>query len=231
MKRQERIKILFNRQNAFALAILLLCLAVCYWLLNPQVNILTPEGFRQTVKNLGLLGPFVYIGILALSVVISPIPSAPLAVIAGTIWGAVLAGVYSIIGGFIGGLIAYFLGRTLGRSAIKALTGKIIYFSKNKGETYLSWLIFITRMLPIFSFDLISYAAGIAGLSFPKYAIATFLGMIPSTFLLTYMGGVLSLGTPLGIAISIIFLIVIIVLPWLIRRYNWLGMRDIVRVE
>jgi uncharacterized membrane protein YdjX (TVP38/TMEM64 family) len=101
VKRQERIKILFNRQNTFALAILLLCLAVCYWLLNPQVNILTPEGFRETVKNLGLLGPFVYIGILALSVVISPIPSAPLAVIAGTIWGTLMAGIYSIIGGFI----------------------------------------------------------------------------------------------------------------------------------
>lgn len=86
-------------------------------------------------------------------------------------------------------------------------------------------------MLPIFSFDLISYAAGIAGLSFPKYAIATFLGMIPSTFLLTYMGEALSVGTPLGMAISVIFLIVIIVLPWLIRRYNWLGMRDIVRME
>jgi len=192
VKRQERIKILFNRQNAFALAILLLCLAVCYWLLNPQVNILTPEGFRQTVKNLGLLGPFVYIGILALSVVISPIPSAPLAVIAGTIWGTFMAGVYSVIGGFIGGLIAYFLERTLGRSAIKALTGQIIYFSKNKGENYLNWLIFITRILPIFSFDLISYAAGIAGFSFPKYAIATFLGMIPSTFLLTYVGRALS---------------------------------------
>ncbi len=231
MKNQERIKIMFNRQNGLAIAILLLCLAVCYWLLNPQINLLTPEGFRKEVKNLGLLGPFVYIGILALSVVISPIPSAPLAIIAGTIWGAFMAGIYSIIGGFIGGLIAYFLGRTLGRSAIKALTGKIIYFSKNKGETYLSWLIFITRMLPIFSFDLISYAAGIADLSLPKYALATFFGMIPSTFLLTYMGGVLSVGTPLGIAISIIFLIVIIVLPWFIRRYNWLGIRDVVRVE
>lgn len=119
MKRQERIKILFNRQNAFGLAILLLCLAVCYWLLNPQLNLLTPEGFRQTVKNLGLLGPFVYIGILALSVVISPIPSAPLAVIAGTIWGTFMAGVYSIIGGFLGGLIAYFLGRTLGYLQLK----------------------------------------------------------------------------------------------------------------
>lgn len=231
MKRRKRIKILFNRQNAFAMALLLLCLSICYWLLHFEVKLLTPEGFRQGVKNLGVLGPLVYIGILTLSVVVSPIPSAPLAVVAGAMWGTILAGIYSVIGGFLGSLIAYFLGRTLGRSAIKALTGKIIYFSKQRGETYLSWLIFITRLLPIFSFDLISYAAGIAGLSLPKYAIATFLGMIPSTFLLTYMGGVFKIGMPLGIAISIVFLIILIGLPWLIRRYNWLGMKDVFRVE
>ncbi|WP_235083049.1 hypothetical protein [Chlorogloeopsis fritschii] len=55
--------------------------------------------------------------------------------------------------------------------------------------------------------------------------------MIPSTFLLTYMGGVFELGMPLGIAISIVFPIILIGLPWLIRRYNWLGMKDVFRVE
>ena len=213
MNRRERIKVLFNRQNALALAVLLLCLLVCWWLLRPDVNLLTPEGFKQRVKNLGVFGPFVYIGILALSVVVSPIPSAPLAVVAGAKWGPILAGIYSVIGGFLGSLIAYFLGRTLGRSAIKFLTGKIIYFSKQRGEVYLSWLIFITRLLPVFSFDLISYGAGMAGLSLPRYAIATFGGMIPSTFFLTYIGSAFTVGTPLGITFSVVFLLVIIGLP------------------
>ena len=84
--------------------------------------------------------------------------------------------------------MAYFLGRTLGRSAIKALTGKVIYFSKQRGEVYLGWFIFITRLLPVLSFDLISYAAGMASLSLPIYASDTLLGMIPSTLLLTYIG-------------------------------------------
>lgn len=231
MKRWNRFQILFNRSNAIALTVFFLCLLICWWLQHPEINLFTPDSFRQLVKSLGLLGPLVYISVLALSVVISPVPSAPLAVVAGAIWGSTLAGIYSVIGGFIGSLIAYFLGRTLGRSAVKGLTGKAIYFSKRRGEVYLGWLIFITRLLPVLSFDLISYGAGITGISLPIYATATLLGMIPSTFLLTYMGSAFTVQMPVAVALAVIFLIVLIALPWGIKRYNWLGMRDVIRFE
>lgn len=231
MKRWNRFQIIFNPSNAIALTVFFLCLLICWWLQHPEINLFTPDSFRKIVKSLGLLGPLVYISLLALSVVISPVPSAPLAVVAGAIWGSTLAGIYSVIGGFIGSLIAYFLGRTLGRSAVKGLTGKAIYFSKRRGEVYLGWLIFITRLLPILSFDLISYGAGITGISLPIYATATLLGMIPSTFLLTYMGSAFSVQMPVAVALAVIFLIVLIALPWGIKRYNWLGMRDVIRFE
>lgn len=228
----NRFRVLLNRQNGIALAVLLLCFLVCWWLVRqPDVNLFTPEYFMRSVKHLGFWGPLVYISILALSVVISPIPSAPLAIVAGAIWGSILAGIYSVIGGFLGSLIAYFLGCTLGRSAIKALTGKAIYFSKRRGEVYLGWLIFVTRLLPFLSFDLISYGAGITGLSLPIYATATLLGMIPSTFLLTYMGSAFTVEMPVAIALAVVFLIIMIVIPWGIKRYNWLGMKDVIRFE
>lgn len=227
---------LFNRQNGIALGILLLCLLGCWWLINPSfnqfmVNLFTPSGFRQAASRLGIAGPSIYIGLIALSVVISPIPGAPLAVIAGALWGAISAGIYSVVGRFLGSLIAYYLGQTLGRSAIKAITGKTIYFSNHRGEVYLGWLIFMTRLLPVLSFDLISYGAGITGLSLPIYASATLLGMIPSTFFLTYLGSSFTVAMPLGIALTGIFLTVLIGLPWGIKRYNWFGMRDIIRIE
>lgn len=231
MKRPKKQQILFNRQNSIALGIFLLCWSICWWLLRPDLNLFTPEGFRQGVENLGWLGALVYMILLALSVVISPIPGAPLAVVAGAMWGTMLATIYSVIGGFLGGLIAYYIGRTLGRSAVYALTGKVIYFTKNRGEVYLGWLIFITRLLPVLSFDLISYAAGITGLSLPIYATATLLGMIPSTFFLTYMGAAFQVGKLLGVALLVIFVILLIGLPWGIRRYNWLGLQDIIRIE
>lgn len=232
MKKTNKLsKKLWNWQNGIALIVFIGCLLLCWWLQNPDFNLFTPTGLKQAVNDLGFLGPLIYIIILALSVVVSPIPGAPIAVAAGALWGGLLAGIYSIIGGFLGGLIAYFLGRTLGRSAIKALTGKVIYFSKQRGEVYLGWCIFITRLLPVLSFDLISYAAGISGLSLPIYATATLLGMIPSTLLLTYMGNAFTVGLPLGIVLSVIFIVILIGLSETIRRSNWLNIQEIVRIE
>ena len=55
--------------------------------------------------------------------------------------------------------------------------------------------------------------------------------MIPSTFFLTYLGSAFTVEMPLGIALASIFLIVLVGLPWGIKRYNWFGMRDIIRIE
>ncbi|MBF2088738.1 MAG: TVP38/TMEM64 family protein [Synechococcales cyanobacterium K32_A2020_035] len=221
-----------NRQNAIAFGILLLCLLVCGWVwVQPGFDVFSAQGLEQAIQSWGWLGVLAYIGILILSVVLSPIPSAPLAVAAGMVWGPIWSGIYSVIGGFLGGLLAYFIGYTLGRSAVRALTGKLIYFSKDRGEVYLGWVIFITRLLPILSFDLISYGAGITGLSLPIYATATLLGMIPSTFLLTFLGSTFTIGLPLGFILSLLLLILLIGLPYGIHRYNWFNMRDIIHVE
>jgi uncharacterized membrane protein YdjX (TVP38/TMEM64 family) len=69
------------------------------------------------------------------------------------------------------------------------------------------------------------------GLSLPIYVAATLLGMIPSTFLLTYLGDAIVVDFPQGIVLSIMFLILLVGLPWGIRRYNWFGLRDTVRME
>lgn len=223
---------LHRQQQGIAIALVLLSL-LGVWLFQQRfdINLWSPAGLQTMIDRAGLWGPVVYVGALALSVVISQIPGVPLAIAAGAIWGPLMAGVYSVVGGFLGALIAYALGRTLGRSAIKAVTGKVIYFSKARGEGYIGWLIFVTRLLPVFSFDLISYGAGMTGLSPAIYANATFFGMVPSTFLLTYLGSSFHISLPIAIALGLLFLIVLVGLPWAIRRHNWLGLKDVVCIE
>ncbi|PSP16720.1 MAG: TVP38/TMEM64 family protein [Cyanobacteria bacterium QS_8_64_29] len=226
----QRLRRLSSRRNVALAAFLLALLAYGSFGPQPDWALLTPEGLARNVRNLGPLGPLLYIGVLVLSVIVSPIPGAPLAVAAGAIWGPFLAGSYTVAGGFAGSLVAYSIGLTLGRGAVRALVGKTIYFTTQRGQCYVGWLIFVTRLLPALSFDLVSYAAGISGVAWPIYAIATLLGMMPSTFLLTYAGATVKLGHFSGLLLSAGLLGLMLGLPWGIRRYNWLGLRDAIRL-
>ncbi|WP_017326488.1 TVP38/TMEM64 family protein [Synechococcus sp. PCC 7336] len=194
-------------------------------------DILSLSTWRDIADRTGPFGPLLYIAVLAISVIISNIPGLPLLVVAAAIWGPLSASIYTVIGGFLGSMAAYSLGRTLGRSALKTLTGKVFTFSKQRGETFLGWLIFATRLLPIFSFDLISYSAGITGLSAPIYAGATFFGMVPSTMAIAYLGANVTIGWSGGFAYAIAFLAISLGLPWAIRRYNWFDLNEIICIE
>ena len=186
-------------------------------------NIWSIEHLKQIIEASGWFAPLFYISLIVLSVVISPIPGACLAIVAGMIWHPTIAGIYTIIGGFIGSVIAYFIGRILGQETVKALTGKTLHFEKNRGKIYLSCLIFLARLIPIMSFDLISYGAGIIGLPFPIYATATLLGMIPSTLLITYMGATVSLNWSLAIKFGLPIIIAIILILFAIKLFNRRG--------
>ena len=201
-------------------------------LLQPQaLQWVSPESLPSTLAQMGVWGPVLYIATIALSVVVSQIPGAPLAVAAGAVWDPAIAGTYTIVGGFGGAVIAYSLGKIMGPSIIAALTGKTLSFSTEYGESYLGWAIFATRLLPVFSFDLVSYGAGMTGLSFPVYASATFFGMVPSTLLLTYLGGSLQLGGWMIVTLAAFFTILFVGIPLLLHRYNWLNVRALVRWE
>ncbi|MBW4481539.1 MAG: TVP38/TMEM64 family protein [Tildeniella torsiva UHER 1998/13D] len=228
----QPLKNFWLRPNGIALAIAVACALVAGWLLlEPSPDLLNPTALKPTLQQMGPWGPVTYIAVLALSVVVSPVPGAPLAVAAGMVWGMPMAGLYSVIGGFLGSLIAYFLGRTLGSAAIRALTGKSIFVDAHRGERYLGWLVFFSRLFPVLPFNGVSYGAGMLKLSVKVYAVATLLCMIPSTFLLSYAGESFTTTLPQNVAISLLLLLMMVGLPWLAHRYNWFGFRDIIRIE
>ncbi|MEO1590383.1 MAG: TVP38/TMEM64 family protein [Cyanobacteria bacterium J06632_22] len=207
-----------NRQNLIALA-LFSCLAVVFLEMRRyDMNLFTKAGLQAAMEPLGHWGPLVYIGVLALSVVISQIPGLPMAYSAGALWGPWIGGLYTVLGGFIGAMVAYYIGYTLGQSALGRLSDRTIQFSPKKGQVFWGWMVFISRLLPVVSFDLVSYGAGIAKLSVPIYAAATFFGMIPSVLLITYVGDSLTLSSRSAIAFWSVFGILLLVCSWKMRQ-------------
>ncbi len=226
------LKNFWLRPHGLALAIAVACLLICGWLIHGvSPNLLDPAALKPALQQMGPWGPVVYMAVLALTVVVSPVPGAPLAVAAGIVWGMLMAGIYSVVGGFLGSLIAYFIGRTLGCSVVRVLTGKTISVVEQRGDRYLGWLIFFSRLFPVLPFDGVSYGAGIVKLSVRVYAAATLVGMIPSTFLLSYAGQSLTTTLPQKIAMFLLLVMMMVGLPWAADRYNWLGFRNIIRIK
>ncbi len=225
-KRRDWVRALTTRQNAIALGVLSCCVVLLMGLHSHDINIFTKEGLRQVMVPLGAWGPLVYIGMMAISVVVSQIPGLPMAYAAGALWGTWIGGFYTVTGGFLGAMLAYYMGLTLGRSSLRAVSGKTLKFSTHKGHVFLGWLVFVSRLLPVVSFDLVSYGAGIAKLSMPIYAIATLFGMTPSVLLLTYLGDTFTLSTTYVVTFWIIFGGIFLAGSWGIRHCSWFCLQD-----
>jgi len=199
----------------------MLCLALYLWFtFGGNNNLVTPAGLQATIQEFSPFSPLIYMGILALSVIISPIPGAPLVVAGGAVWEFPLGGLYSVMGGFVGGLFAYSIGRTLGNPAIQALTGQKMEWGQTYQEKYAAWFVFFTRLLPVLPFGFISYGSGIAKLPAQSYAIATLLGMTPPTLMFSYLGQSLTTSILGTILVSSLLLILLVGLPLGMRRWN-----------
>ena len=185
-----------------------------------------PNRMILLLKDLGSMAPVVYILIMAGTVVISPIPSLPLDAAAGAVFGPFLGTVYSVLGAEAGALISFFIGRALGRETIARLLKADIAFCDLCAERQLIYAIFIARLLPFFSFDIISYGAGLTRISVRGFALATLLGMILPTFVVNYFGSNIFSGSALTFVLAGLMVLFFFLVPIWIKRKNPWGLYD-----
>ena len=133
---------------------------------------------RDFFATLGPAAPFVYVVIVTIEVVVAPIPGTLLYAPAGVIFGGFWGGTLSLIGNVVGAGLSFILGRALGRAAFES------FVEHEHLENYEERLadngalvIFLLRVNPLTSSDLVSYAAGLTSMSLWKMIVGTTLGM------------------------------------------------------
>lgn len=149
---------------------------------------LRPEGIRDWLDSLGSLAPVVYIAAMTVAVVVSPVPSVPLDIAAGLAFGMLWGTVYTLIGAEIGAVVAFLIARRLGRPwlARRLSPGtmrRIDALTARQGVKAL-----LMRLLPVFNFDWVSYAAGLTSMSLGRFALATLVGMTPPVVAIVAVG-------------------------------------------
>lgn len=207
---------------------LALSLALFLFLLQYKWDIASPfhpDRIQGILGRAGGFAPFLYMTIMALAVVISPIPSVPLDVAAGVFFGPLLGTIYSAIGALGGAVAAFFIARILGREIIERFLGGHINFCTKCSDRLLAKVVFLSRLLPIVSFDIVSYGAGLTKMSTRAFSVATFLGMLPLTFVYNYFGSVVVVSRRLTLTVGLGMVLFFFALPVLIERYDLFSLR------
>jgi uncharacterized membrane protein YdjX (TVP38/TMEM64 family) len=180
----------------------------------------TPAHVEAVLESIGPFAPLIYMAVMAVTAVIIPIPGPPLFVIAGAIFGPVMGTVYAVAGSVAGALIAFLIARFLGRDFIESLVGKQVVICCECSEGLLAKIVFFSRLLPLISFDVVSYGAGLTRMSLRSFALATFLGSIPMTFIYHSFGSVIAVSTTTALVLGLVIVAILFALPYLAERYD-----------
>jgi len=153
--------------------------------LNPQDLL---RDALAWVDGLGLVGGMVFI-VLYIVATVAFLPGSILTLGAGVVFGVGLGSIYVFIGATLGAIAAFLVGRYLARNWVsKKIEDNQNFAAIDRAVAQEGFkIVLLTRLSPIFPFNLLNYAFGITGVSLKDYALAS-VGMIPGTIMYVYLG-------------------------------------------
>jgi uncharacterized membrane protein YdjX (TVP38/TMEM64 family) len=142
----------------------------------------------EWVASLGSIGAIAFIGLYIIATV-AFLPAFILTLGAGVLFGLWLGSVYVFIGATLGSIAAFLVGRYLARDWVAtkiAGNDRFRVIDRAVSKEGLK-IVLLTRLSPIFPFNLLNYAFGVTGVSVTDYIIGS-IGMIPGTIMFVYIG-------------------------------------------
>ncbi len=152
---------------------------------NPQQWLLNA---LEWINNQGAVGGIVFM-LLYIVATVAFLPGSILTLGAGVVFGVFLGSLYVFIGATIGATAAFLVGRYLARGWVAnkiAGNQKFAAIDRAVGREGLK-IVLLTRLSPVFPFNLLNYAYGLTGVSLKDYFFGS-VGMLPGTIMYVYLG-------------------------------------------
>ena len=163
-----------------------------------------PAAFRAWVDAHGIWGRVLFIGLMALQVIIAFIPGEPFELAAGYAFGAVWGTVLVFLGIMLGGIIVFLFVKKIGVKAVEVFFPReqidsLRYLNDEKALNATAFFLFLIPGTPK---DLLTYVAGLTKIRLVPWLLLTSLARIPSVVTSTISGDALGLGK-YGLAITV----------------------------
>ena len=173
------------------------------------------------------MAALIYIGLTIVSCVVLALPGVTFAILAGAIFGPWWGTLFCLIATTLGAIIAFIVGRFFLKDSIQpmveknALLKKILFDEAGRSDIV---LLAITRLVPLFPYNIQNFAYGITDISLAHYSLYTFIFMIPGVALYTIgtAGFTSAENRWLYFGIAAALLVIVMFLGWFIRN-KYLG--------
>lgn len=142
------------------------------------------DWLASLVDERPVLAAVLYVVISFVGCVVLALPGVAFAIFAGLVFGPVMGTLLCWLSMSLGCSLSFLVGRYFLQDAIKPklqkskALNKLLFESIGKSDVY---LLAITRLVPIFPFNLQNFAYGITDMSFTRYSLFSALFILPGT--------------------------------------------------
>jgi uncharacterized membrane protein YdjX (TVP38/TMEM64 family) len=139
------------------------------------------------LNRAGIWAPITYIALYTVATILV-LPSTPLNLTGGAIFGPWLGTLWTSLAAVIAAVVAFAFTRTVGREAIaRKLAGRWQAMDAEMRQGGLFYM-FAIRLLPIIPYGLVNFAAGLTSIRFQDYLLGTILGTVPGILPFVLLG-------------------------------------------
>ena len=199
--------------------------------LGEAIRLENLSRLKRAIEGYGGLAPLIFIAGYVLAAVLF-VPGLPMTVLGGVVFGPIWGTVYVWIAATVGAGLAFLVARYAVRTTVERWVQASPRLARVDGQVAEhGWrIVMLTRLVPVFPFNLQNYAYGITRIGFWSYVITSAICMLPGTAAFTFAGGALSDGrgqirrTLAYLAMAGVLLVLISLIPrWLARRSRLAG--------
>ncbi|TXJ30519.1 TVP38/TMEM64 family protein [Brachyspira aalborgi] len=205
-----------------ALVIIILILNHNYKLYEKINNL---DNFKFMINENIIKASIIYIIITAVGSSVLALPGVTFALFSGILFGPILGIILCSISATMSASISFIISRFFLKDSVKPLIEKNKYLNKilfEDGNKNAIMLLMITRLVPLFPYNIQNFAYGITDISFTLYTIYTFIFMLPGISLFTIASaGIISKENRIlyFLIAGIIFVFVLIISIYLKKKY------------
>jgi uncharacterized membrane protein YdjX (TVP38/TMEM64 family) len=141
------------------------------------------------IASLGPWGPVIFVLVYVAATVLF-LPGSILTLGAGALFGVVKGSIVVSISATLGATAAFLVGRYLARDWVtRKIEGNPRFKAIDEAVAHEGWkIVGLTRLSPVFPFNLLNYAFGLTRVSLRDYFFASWIGMMPGTVMYVYLG-------------------------------------------